>query len=302
MQFSRIAVVHNPAGGSANPKRLDALCQAFAEQGAKVVRYATVPGPAPGTTQALQAVADGSDLIVAVGGDGTVREVAEASRKTGVMMAAYQGGTSNVFAESFYATLEPSRFAAMIMSGIPQRIDLIEVEYKLAGADQERRELCLTGICTGPMAKAITGTSKRAKKLCGPLAYAVNAGLSFLQQRQTSLHFRTERQTWVADVTTAVVLNLTPPSYAKISRGCNASDGLLDLILFQVQKARQLPGLLYKLAVSRPDQSPHYSRYRVRELTISDVKPFDVNLDGEAVLTSSIKLTVLPQALPIVVA
>lgn len=302
MNFSKVGIVFNPVGGSFKPQRLAELRSAFSRRRALVTCYPTKPEPTPATRQAMQAAADGNELIVAMGGDGTVREVAQAALDTGILMAAYQGGTSNVFAESFYSTLKPARFVDMLFAGIPQMIDLIEVEYEADGTTKHRKEICLTGLCTGSIGKAITSTPRTLKRIFGPLAYAARVSAALLQQRKDRLTFKSERAAWQANVSTVVVLNVVTSTFTKISRGCNASDGLMDVVLFKTDRILDVPGIVIRLITGHPDRSRHYVRHRIRELEMSSAQPFDINLDGEPVRTKSIKLTVRPQALPIIVA
>ncbi|WP_347353094.1 diacylglycerol kinase family protein [Intrasporangium sp.] len=54
----------------------------------------------PGGPQARKAIADGADLVVVCGGDGTVREVAGALAGTGVALGIVPRGTANLFARN----------------------------------------------------------------------------------------------------------------------------------------------------------------------------------------------------------
>src|SRR5919205_3322257 len=85
----------------------------------------------PGTGQTRQAVEDGADVVLAAGGDGTVRAVAEGLRDSGVPIALLPSGTGNLLARNLNLTLgnlEDS--VATAFEGTDREIDLGVVEVR----------------------------------------------------------------------------------------------------------------------------------------------------------------------------
>jgi diacylglycerol kinase (ATP) len=100
-----------------------------------VARYGVEPDWAPDThAGALEALADvaGRPLIVAAGGDGTVREAASAAADHDVPLAIVPGGTGNVLAGNLRIRGVWSSLA-VAAGGRPRRIDLGEARW--AGQD-----------------------------------------------------------------------------------------------------------------------------------------------------------------------
>lgn len=302
MRFSQVAIVFNPVGGSAKPDRIKRLTSAFEACGASVTCHATTPEASSARKLSEAAVASGANLIVAVGGDGTVREVALVAIRTNVPLAVYQGGTSNVFAESFYPVLEPERFVQLIYtSGTLQRLDVIEVNYEAEGSQEATQEICIVGICTGPLAAAVTGAPRSLKKLIGSLAYAARVLPVLFRSEPQAFRLKTKRGEHQETAKTVIALNLHRSVVpVDIVRSCNASDGVMDLLIVKISGFWQALTTAFYLLAGRLPCSVSYQRYREQELEISAAIPFDVNLDGEAVRTKSLALKVLPGVLPVV--
>src|SRR5690242_6000300 len=77
----------------------------------------------PGTGQACEAVARGADVVIACGGDGTVRAVAQALASTGVAMGLVPTGTGNLLARTLRIPLEVGAAARVALTGDDRAID-----------------------------------------------------------------------------------------------------------------------------------------------------------------------------------
>lgn len=97
----------------------------------------------PGVGQARQAVEAGADLVVAVGGDGTVRAVAEALAGTDVPMGLMPLGTGNLLARNLDIPLnDPIAAMQLAVDGADKRIDVgwLQVLRWESGVDDDIAE------------------------------------------------------------------------------------------------------------------------------------------------------------------
>jgi YegS/Rv2252/BmrU family lipid kinase len=146
---------------------------------------------------ASESVAEGFELIVAVGGDGTVNEVLNGigdapegflRARLGVLPL----GTVNVFAREMKIPLRLERAWEVLRGGKEVKIDLPRVEFTVAGKKEQRYFIQLAG--AGLDARAIELVSWKLKKQAGPLAYVL-AGLQAIAERQPKTTVRAEGQT-----------------------------------------------------------------------------------------------------------
>ncbi|MDD9205455.1 acylglycerol kinase family protein, partial [Georgenia sp. 10Sc9-8] len=119
------AVVFNPSK-SADGAGLRALVrQSAAEAGLEDPLWYETTVDDPGLGQAREALERGASVVVAAGGDGTVRAVAEALAGTGVPMGLIPLGTGNLLARNLDLPLSSQReMVALALTGRDRAMDL----------------------------------------------------------------------------------------------------------------------------------------------------------------------------------
>ena len=98
-RWVRVAVVANPVRDPAG-RVAAAVESACRSRGWPTPTIRTTTIEDPGAGQAGAAVAEGAELVVVCGGDGTVREAASALAGTGVAMGIVPRGTANLYARN----------------------------------------------------------------------------------------------------------------------------------------------------------------------------------------------------------
>jgi diacylglycerol kinase (ATP) len=117
------------------------------------------------------ALAEGADVVLAAGGDGTVRGVAQGLRGSGVPLTLLPSGTGNLLARNLGLALNDlDSSIGNAFTGADRRIDLGVVELARSGGDSEEHVfLVMAGL--GIDAKMIALTNSKLKKAVGWLAY-----------------------------------------------------------------------------------------------------------------------------------
>ncbi len=156
----------------------------------------------PGVGQARDAVAQGADVVVAVGGDGTVRAVAEGLVGTGVPMAVLPLGTGNLLARNLDLPLgDPLAALEIAVEGRDRPIDVgwlrvqrFEDEDERVADDAPGRDhifLVIAGL--GFDAAMVADADEQLKARVGWIAYFV-AGVKHLHGNRTRVHVRLDDQ------------------------------------------------------------------------------------------------------------
>jgi diacylglycerol kinase family enzyme len=125
----------------------------------------------PGQGQTKEALAAGADLVIAAGGDGTVRAVAEALHGSGVPIALLPSGTGNLLARNLHLTLDDvANSLETAFRGTDRAIDLglIRIRHEDDTVTQHAY-LVMAGL--GLDAKMLAATDEELKAKVGWLAY-----------------------------------------------------------------------------------------------------------------------------------
>lgn len=117
------------------------------------------------------AIRRGAAVVIVVGGDGTVRAVAEALRGTGVPLALLASGTGNLYARNLELPLNDNdAMVTAAFTGDDRKVDLGVVHIERTDGSESEHAFCvMAGL--GLDAKMIKNTNSKLKKAVGWLAY-----------------------------------------------------------------------------------------------------------------------------------
>jgi len=238
-----VAVVYNPV-------RVDVVRVRAAVEAAAASAVATDPERYPGgidllwleTTpedggqaQTREALDRGAALVLAAGGDGTVRAVAEALRERDAALGVIPGGTGNLLARNLglpFASVENA--CAIALSGETRRIDLgVATAHRPDGSATEHAFLVMAG--AGIDAAMIAGARPELKRRFGWLAYVDAALRAYPNSTKVRVRFRIdgghERS---AHVSTILVANCGAlPGNIELIPDAAIDDGMLDVAILQ---------------------------------------------------------------------
>lgn len=165
-----IAVIGNPAArGFA--RAVDAVLREAAAVGADA-RVLETTVAATGGPQARAALSTGADAVVAVGGDGTVRDVAAQLAHGRVPLGVVPVGTANLFARNLELPLRDVAAAARVaVGGRRAAVDVGRVTLTRGDGERERARAFLVVAGVGNDALAVEAASLRGKRRLGWASY-----------------------------------------------------------------------------------------------------------------------------------
>jgi diacylglycerol kinase (ATP) len=166
----RAAVVYNPTKVDLEELR-NAVALAESEAGWAKSLWLETTEDDPGTGQAREAVKQGVDVVIAAGGDGTVRAAAEGLHESDVPLSLLPAGTGNLLARNMELTLDDMPDSVRTaFTGHDRRIDLGIIEVERPNGDRETKAfVVMAGL--GLDAKMAANTNPELKKRVGWIAY-----------------------------------------------------------------------------------------------------------------------------------
>lgn len=180
--MEKVAVIFNPEKVDAGrlQKSVDAV---LAQHAIREVSYLPTTASQTGHAQASKAVAQGSTLVLAVGGDGTLRAVIEGIQGTEVALGIVPRGTGNALARNLGIPLgSVTRAVERAVTGTTRTIDLGQAKMEFGGSRGSETHVFAVMAGTGLDAKVIMNTSSDLKRKLGWVAY-IDGGLKSLPVR-----------------------------------------------------------------------------------------------------------------------
>lgn len=232
---STVVVVYNPV--KVDEEALRAHVDAQAPESAQITWVETTPEDA-GFSQASAAVEQGADLVLAAGGDGTVRLVASALSGTGVALGILPAGTGNLLARNLNLPLDLGEAAQRIFGGADSVIDMCEARLEFAdGSSDQMRFAVMAGV--GADAQMIENTDEDLKGRIGQAAYlpAVLRALGGGNRVKATFTFDDERVTRKR-LHTLIIGNCGDVySHVPLLPHAQPDDGKLDLVVIAPRSA-----------------------------------------------------------------
>jgi len=239
------------------------------------------------------------DSITAIGGDGTVNEVAEGLLGSGVALGAIGAGSGNDFVRSMGMPTEPREAVEALIRGHRRRIDVGRAGGRAfvnsfgAGFDGEvarvsngsrwkrwMNRIGLGAVSYGAIVVGVLGTYRPAR---------VEVTLDGARRE-------------FKDVWLVVAANL--PSFGggmQICPGASATDGVLNVCvvhgLGRLRLLRYFP-LIYR---GKHVSLPYVTMLQGERLSLKSDRALTCHVDGETVEPFGAELRLLPHALPVVV-
>ncbi|MFJ4344076.1 lipid kinase YegS [Pseudomonas sp. NPDC089401] len=230
-----------------------------------------------------EALAAGYTHVIAGGGDGTLRDVAEAMGQaaTEASLVLLPLGTANDFARAAGVSLVPAEALALL--DLPARpVDLGRVGDQL-----------FLNMATGGFGSQVTAnTSEDLKKMLGAAAYLFTGLSRFSELQAASVALKGPGFEWQGELLALGIGNGRQAGGGQVlCPEARVDDGLLDIAILPAPQ--EMVGALRDLLAGEG----LFVRERLPWVEIHCSQGLDINLDGEPLQADSLRFEAVPAAL-----
>lgn len=281
----------NPVTGRRSAEDVEALMREIL---APHLKLTIVRTRRPGDAIVLgRAAARQTECVIAVGGDGTVSEVAAGILGSNALLGIIPTGSTNVVARSLNIPIEPRRAARVLLGALEKRtIDVIQLDDRIA----------LHMVGCGFDALMMEDAVPVLKRTAAWFAY-VPAALKHMTGRPWTFRITVDDRQISTDAKMVLVANgafVLDPRF-EVGRGIRSDDGLLDVIVFTPPNLAATTEIASRLAIGRIERSSYVRQYTGRHVRIESDPPAPVECDGDVIGVTPVALDILPAAITILV-
>lgn len=236
---------------------------------------------------ALNAVNDHFKIAVAIGGDGTINEIAKPLLYSNTALAIIPRGSGNGLARHLQIPIDVTNAIKKINRGAEIKVDVLRINDFIS--------VNVSGIgFDGWVANEFDKSSKR-----GFLNYAKLTLGGYKKFPQCQLKINADGAiTETVSFITAIANSSQFGNNAFVAPLANIQDGLMDITIIRKPPAIQLPVIFYLLFKKQIERSSYVKMLRAKKIEIHLREKLPMHIDGEPVgLVNKINAEVLPLAL-----
>lgn len=287
----KIAFIINPKSGTQQKQTIPETINKILD-GSKfesVFFFTKCPGHATEVTTSL--IKENYDRIIAVGGDGTVNEVAKAMIDTHVAFGIIPCGSGNGLAR--FLNIPMKLEDAILLQNKGKRLS---IDY---GRINDHPFFCTCGV--GFDAHIGNRFAQAAKR--GLWTYVKETFSAYFSYKPKKYSVKIDGEKIKTRAFLITVANAGQyGNDAYIAPQADICDGILDICILNPFPMRKAIGLGFRLFNKTMDKSEFVTVFKGKEIVIKRKKEGEVHLDGEpAIMGKKLKIKIIPKGLDVII-
>ena len=291
MLKQRVVFIINPISGVFKKGRIAGLIDSYLDKSKfdYSLEYTERPGHATEICKSL--VKGGVDIIVAVGGDGSINEIAKGLVGTNVKLGVIPAGSGNGLAHHLGIPVNYKKAIEVLNQEKVIKIDTASINDELF--------VSIAGIGFDGLVASKFANSKRR----GFLTYLKIVTEEYPKYKPKKYKIEVNGQTIKTRALFITFANSDRFGYfASVAPNAKMDDGLLDIIIAKKPFLLEIPLIAHLLYWRKIEKSKRIEVIKAKELIVKSKKKRWVNIDGEPLkLSKKLNVKIHPQSLNIIV-
>ena len=268
-----IMAIINPVSGIGSKEKIPRLIDTVVDHDRYDVSTIMTEYPGHARELAAQAVTDGFDIVVAIGGDGTVNEVGSALVGTSTALAIVPSGSGNGLARHLRISMNASRALQLLNEGVIGQFDYCRVNDK-------------PFFCTCGMGFDATVSYKFSNEgTRGFITYIKTALAEYIKYKPQ--HYKIDIDGQQMEEQAFVIACCNAAQYgnnAYIAPRATMQDGLIDVTVMHPFNIAESPLIGARLFLRQLGHDHHVSIYRGKHVIINRDHDEIIHVDGDPMM------------------
>ncbi len=292
----RAKLIANPGAGDVleAASRLEQVTRYLMDYGLKV-DVALAHPKKEAIPIARKAVKDGYDVVIAMGGDGTIGVVIRGIAGSKVRLGIIAAGTENDIARSLGIPEDLKEACALIASGHTRKLDLGQISTK------KRKKFYFFMVAAIGLTATLYPLISEVPE--GKYSGVMDALKTFLKYKSKPTVFLTlDDESKIEVETMLVTIANTPITGVKnlVAPDASMEDGLLDIAVYPDFSKAELLSYFVRTAHEGSTPDGRIQRYRARKIKVKTSPKLDVAAEGILLGKGIAWIKVLPKALRVI--
>ncbi|SFB52040.1 lipid kinase, YegS/Rv2252/BmrU family [Cohnella sp. OV330] len=292
--MKQATIIMNPSSGKEEaPSFVENAAGLLRAQGYEVLVKET-EAERDATRFCAEACETGCELVVSIGGDGTLHETINGFEKQAhrPRLGIVPLGTVNDFARALHIPLDPEAAIAALASSRTRRVDVGRLNGRLFA----------NVVAAGPLAETLSAVTSEDKSRFGALAYFKEGAKDLLGRAGHPLVIRYDGAVWEGESPLFIAaLTNSVGGFERLAPDAAVDDGLIHG--FIVKDMGFIRTVTAGLSLLRGHLQDHKDvvYFTAKSVSVSSPNPVGTNVDGEAGPPLPLALDILPRHIDVLV-
>lgn len=290
MTRKKLLFVINPISGGKNKQTFKKVALQHLNEELFLPEFVFSKGVHHAEQLAKEGIKKGFEIIVAVGGDGTINEVAKALLGTGITLGIIPKGSGNGLARALNIPISEKAALRMLNRSTVKQIDVGYINgvpfFNMAGMGFD----------------ALISSRFAHKKIRGPLGYMKAVFSEIIKYAPLDYVINVDGK--VMERKAFMISIANSPQYgneAYISPKASVEDGLLDICIVKPFHWIYLPKMIYSLFSKTANKTDYVEIILGKKIEITRSKEEEIHVDGEPLTAEKdLEILVVPKSLRVI--